>query len=91
MSIKVNMSSPHLRQLTHRPEPVEVNGSTVGECLQHLVKQFPEIEKRLFDKHGQLLNYAYLFINGKGTHPTDLGKPVKDGDELTIGYLLAGG
>lgn len=72
-------------------EIVKVNGGTIGECLDYLVKQFPGIEKGLFDRHGQLLNYVYFFINGKGSYPTDLTKLVKDGDELTISLLLPGG
>jgi len=35
--------------------------------------------------------YVYFFINGKSAYPTDLAKPVRDGDELTIALLLAGG
>jgi len=91
MSVKVNIFYPHLQQFTHNQDVVNVNGNTVGECLGHLVKQFPEIEPGLFDKQGQLLNYVYLFINGKATYPTDLAMPVNDGDELTIALLLAGG
>lgn len=91
MSVKVKIFYPHLQQYTDNQEVVEVNGSTVGECLGDLVKQFPGIEKGIFDEHGQLINYVYFFINGKGTYPTDLAKPVRDGDELTIALLLAGG
>jgi molybdopterin converting factor small subunit len=91
MTIKVNILSPSLRKFAGTQEAVEVSGETVGECLDHLVKQFPDIEKGLFDRHGQLLNYVYFFINGKGARPTDLTKPVKDGDELTISLLLPGG
>ena len=91
MSIQVNILSPSLQQFTDNQEVVQADGSTVGECLAHLVRQFPGIEKRLFDRHGQLLNYVYFFINGKGAHPTDLAKPVKDGDQLTISLLLPGG
>lgn len=91
MTIKINILSPSLRKFAGNQEAVEVSGKTVGECLDHLVKQFPAIEKGLFDKHGQLLNYVYFFVNGKGAHPTDLTKPVKDGDELTISLLLPGG
>ena len=91
MTIKVNILHHSLRQLTGNQEVVNANGDTIGECLDYLVKQFPGIEKGLFDKHSQLLNYVYFFINGKGTHPTDLSKPVKDGDELTISHLLTGG
>jgi len=91
MSIKINIFYPHLQQFTHNRETVGVEGSTVGECLGHLVKQFPGIEKGIFDKDGQLLTYVYFFINGKATYPTDLAMPVSDGDELTIALLLAGG
>ena len=91
MSVNVNIFYPHLQQFTDNQEVVKVNGSTVGECLDHLVKQFPGIEKGIFDERGQLLNYVYFFINGKGDYPTDLAKPIKDGDELTIALLLAGG
>lgn len=91
MSVKVNIFYPHLQQFTDNQEVVKVNGSTVGECLDHLVKQFPGIEKGIFDEHGQLLSYVYFFINGKGTYPTDLAHPLKDGDELTFALLLAGG
>jgi len=91
MSVKVNIVYPHLQQLTHHHDVVNVNGNTVGECLGHLVKQFPGIEEGIFDKQGQLLNYIYFFINGKATYPTDLAMPVNEGDELTIALLLAGG
>jgi molybdopterin synthase sulfur carrier subunit len=91
VSVKVKIFYPHLKQYTDNQEVVEVNGSTVGECLGDLVKQFPGIEKGIFDEHGQLINYVYFFINGKGAYPTDLAKPVRDGDELTIALLLAGG
>ena len=91
MSIRVKILYPPLRRFTDHQEVVQANGRTVGECLDHLVKQFPDIEKGLLDRHGQLLNYVYFFINGKGAYPTDLTKPVKDGDELTISLLLPGG
>jgi molybdopterin converting factor small subunit len=91
MSVKVNIYYPHLQQFTDNQEAVKVNGSTVGECLSDLVKQFPGIENGVFDEHGQVLDYVYFFINGKSAYPTDLNKSVKDGDELTIALLLAGG
>ena len=91
MSVTVKIFYPHLKQYTDNQEVVEVNGSTVGECLSDLLKQFPGIEKGIFDEHGQLINYVYFFINGKSAYPTDLAKPIRDGDELTIALLLAGG
>jgi molybdopterin converting factor small subunit len=91
MTIKVNILHPSLRQFTGNREVVKANGETIGECLDHLARQFPGIEKGLFGKHGQLLNYIYFFVNGKGAYPTDLAKALKEGDELTISLLLPGG
>ncbi len=91
MSVKINIFYPHLKEHTQNQDQVEVEGKTVGECLEHLVKRFPGIEKGIFDKPGELLNFVYFLINGVGTYPTDLSKPLKDGDELTIVLLLAGG
>ena len=85
------MLYPSLHQFTNSQQVVQANESMIGECLDHLVKQFPGIEKGLFDRDGHLLNYVHFFINGKGTRPTDLAKPVKDGDELMISLLFPGG
>jgi molybdopterin converting factor small subunit len=90
MSIKVNIN-PGLYQYTNNQRIAEVNGNTVGQCLNHLVKQFPGIEKGLFDKNGKLLNYVDIYVNGESAYPEELAKPVKDGDELHIVVTLAGG
>jgi len=90
MSIKINIAS-YLKPLANNLEVVEVNGSTVGECLNHLVKQFPRMEKMLFDKNGELFSYAGIYLNGEDAYPEELAKPVKDGDELYILYIIGGG
>jgi hypothetical protein len=35
--------------ITEGVDVVEVNGGTVGECLRHLVRKSPRMEKQLFD------------------------------------------
>ncbi len=72
-------------------EVVEVNGSTVGECLSHLVKQFPSMKKQLFSKNGKLFEYIIIPVNGESAYPEPLAKPVKDGDELDIIFIVGGG
>ena len=69
----------------------EVDGSTVGECISHLIAQFPGIGKMLFAENGQLHAYVNIYINGEDTYPEELAKPVKDGDELHILYIIGGG
>ena len=90
MSIKIDIPS-YLQPLTNNTEAVEVNGSTVGECLNHLIKQFPRIEKMLIDKNGKLFSYVGIYINGEDAYPEELVKPVKEGDELYILYIIGGG
>jgi len=90
MSIKIEIPS-YLQPYTNNMEVVEVNGSTVGGCLNHLVKQFPGIEKMLFAKNGKLFGYVAIYINGEDAYPKELAKPVKDGDELDILYIIGGG
>ena len=90
MSIKINIH-PGLHHFTNDQDVAEVNGSTVGQCLDHLVKQFPGIEKGLFDKNGKLLNYVDIYVNLESAFPEELAKPVKDGDELHIIVIIAGG
>jgi len=90
MSIKIEIPS-YLQPYTNNMEVVEVNRSTVGGCLNHLVKQFPGIEKMLFAKNGKLFGYVAIYVNGEDAYPKELAKPVKDGDELDILYIIGGG
>ncbi len=76
-------------QLTQ--EVVEVRGSTVGECLNHLIKQFPGMKQQLFTKTGNLFENIIISVNGESAYPEQLAKPVKDGDELNIVFMIGGG
>ena len=90
MSIKVNIP-PYLQTFTNKMAVVEVSGGTVGECISHLVAQFSDIKKMLFDESGKLHAYISICINGEDAYPEELAKPVKDGDELYILYIIGGG
>jgi len=90
MSVKVHIHATH-RQFTNGLEVVAAEGSTVGECLNHLIKQFPGMEKALFAKKGKLLNNVEIFLNHASAYPNELVKPVKDDDEIHLVTMLAGG
>ncbi len=49
MGIKIDIH-PSLHQFTNGQTVAEVNGSTVGQCLDDLGKQCPGIETGLFGK-----------------------------------------
>lgn len=90
MSLRVNILC-YMRHLTNGQVVVEVNGDTVGQCLDDLIKQFPGIEVVLIDNNGELLNYVDIYVNGESTYPEQLARLVKDGDELHIVTIIDGG
>lgn len=90
MSIRINLH-PTLYSFANNQAIVDVNGRTVGECLSELVKQFPQIKPMIFDNKGKLLNHVKIYVNQESSYPEELAKPVRDGDELHITLIIAGG
>ena len=90
MSIKINIHKTH-RQFTNGLDVVEVDGNTVGACLDNLVRQFPGIGKVLFNKKGKLVNVIEIYVNLKSAYPDELARQVKDGDNIHITLMIAGG
>jgi len=90
MSIKINLPSYFL-PYTNEQEVVEVKGATIDACLKQLVRQFPGLKKMVFDEKGKLHAYVGLYVNGEDAYPEQLAKPVKEGDEIHILYIIGGG
>ena len=90
MPVNIHIHATH-RQFTNGLEVVAVEGTTVGECLNQLIKQFPGMEKALFVKKDKLLNTVEVYVNHASAYPNELAKPVKDGDEIHLVIMLAGG
>lgn len=90
MSVKINIS-PILFQYTNNKSMVEVKGNTVGQCLDQLVRQFPELKKWLFENNSKLRSYIDIYINDESAFPEGLTKPVKEGDILDILFIIDGG
>ena len=90
MAVRVYIHTTH-RQFTNGMETVPVEGKTVGECLNHLIRQFPGMGKALFAKKDKLLNIVEIYLNHATAYPNELIKPVKDGDDIHLVVMLAGG
>lgn len=90
MGIRINIHKTQ-RQYTDGQETVEVQGKTVGECLKALIQKFPGIKESLFDSKGRLLSVVEIYVNMESAYPDELAKPVKEGDEIHIILMLAGG
>lgn len=68
-----------------------VEGKSVGECINSILKQYPDMEKKLFDKKNKLKGYVEVLVNGKSTGKEELNYPVKDGDSVAVLVFLSGG
>lgn len=74
------------------PASLEVNGKTVGECLDDLIRQYPESKNWLFDQDGLLR--VLISINNVETVVLDkegLGRILNADDELQIFAVIGGG
>jgi molybdopterin converting factor small subunit len=90
MSIRIHIHATH-RRFTDGQEVVEVEGHTVGECLNYLIRQFPGMENAIFARKDKLHNIVEVYLNHASAHPNELVKSVRDGDEIHLIIMLAGG
>lgn len=90
MSIEARISQA-LSQFTNNQLVSIVKGNTIGECLSHLVKQFPALKSALFDKSDQLHRYINIYVNEESTSPENLDEPVNNDDRLYIMMVFPGG
>ena len=90
MAVKLHLHLT-LRQFTNGQEIIEVDGKTVGECLKNVVKKYPAMESSIFGKNGKLSNIVEIYVNLQSAYPNELAKQVKDGDEIHVTMMLAGG
>jgi len=76
-----------LSVITKGKQLFEVNGKTVGECLNKLVSLIPRMKERLFYETGEtfaLSSRIKVLVNEESTEAEGLAKEVKDGDEIHI-------
>ena len=90
MGIEIDIPS-YLRSFASDKEAVEVSGGTIGECLNDLIRKYPLLENEIFDKKGKLLSVFEIYLNGASAYPDELAREVKDGDEIHLLAMLAGG
>jgi molybdopterin converting factor small subunit len=91
MSTKVRIG-PLLQEYLEIPSVLEVEGKTVGQCLDDLIKQYPEIRNWLYDQNSLLRvlisinNVEIVTLDKEGSD-----RILKADDELQIFAVVAGG
>lgn len=70
---------------------VEVEGSTLGACLDALERRFPGFRAQVMDEQGAVHRFVKLFVNGELVPRADLSRRLAEGDEIEILAAIAGG
>ncbi len=90
MSIKVHLYS-RLPSFAGNRNIIEVEGSTVGQCLDDLVKQFPDLKPIILDPQGKPWPTIFISINLNSPRSEPLMQTITEKDELYIILIAAGG
>lgn len=72
-----------------RRKNVEARGSTLGEMLLDLERQFPGIRFRMIDEQDRVRPHMRIFVNGE--QEFSLKRPLNPEDEISIVQALSGG
>jgi molybdopterin converting factor small subunit len=88
---KIHIPTP-LRQYAGKQASVDVQGATVGEAMNALVAQHPELRKHLYTDDGKLRAFVNLYLNDEDIRYLEKeATALKEGDNISIVPSIAGG
>jgi sulfur-carrier protein len=78
---------------TRRESSIEVEGDTIGACLDAAESVFPGFRALVVDANGQTHKFNKVFLDGElqGREPSVLDTPVSEGAEIEVMAAIAGG
>jgi adenylyltransferase/sulfurtransferase len=69
-----------------------VSGATVGDVMNALTSQHPDLRKQLYNDEGKMRSFVNVYLNDEDIRYLNKDKTeVKDGDTLSIVPSIAGG
>ena len=81
-----------LRQFTDQSDSVEVTGGTVGEALNQLTAQYPNIKSNLYNEQGKLRSFVNVYVDDEDIRYLDKDETKLQGPEtISIVPSIAGG
>ena len=90
--MSVSLETPSVfRRHTGDQTSFEMEGTTIGEVVDNLVKMYPKTRKIFLDRDGNILHSFYVFLNGENVYPLRKDNAVKDGDKLALVMIINGG
>jgi sulfur carrier protein ThiS len=82
---------PPYRGPTGGVERVDVDGTTVAECIRAVDARFPGFSAQVFDARGGVHRFVKLFVNGDEIDRRAVDTTLAEGDRLEILAAIAGG
>ena len=80
------------RQFAGKQDTVTVAGAKVGEVLDALTAQFPDLKKQLYSDEGKLRSFVNVYVNDEDIrYMAKDATPVAEGDTISIVPSIAGG
>jgi len=88
---KIHIPTP-LRQYAGKQASVEVKAATVGEAMNTLVVQHPDLKRHLYTDDGKLRAFVNLYLNDEDIrYMQKEATAVTDSDNISIVPSIAGG
>ncbi len=83
---------PTLRAATDGSKLVDIDGSTVREVVDNLIRTYPGLSAQLLAADGQVNGFVNVFLNDTDVrHLEGLGTAVTDRDSIVLLPAMAGG
>jgi sulfur-carrier protein len=86
--VDVRIPTP-LRSYTGGVAVVDATGTSVGELLADLDRQYPGLRFRVIDEQNRVRKHMKVFVNGDSVR--DLATAVRAEDEVVLMQALSGG
>jgi len=91
MSIKIIIPTA-LRQFAENRDSVKLSGQNIGELLDNLMQEFPNMKKHLYSEDGKIRNFVNIYVNDEDIRYLEKSETrLKKGDVISIIPSVAGG
>ncbi len=81
-----------LRKFTGERSTIETHGGTVKENIDHVVREYPEIQGHLYDENGSLRDFVKIYVGDEDIDALDKERTTVSADTvIRIIPAIAGG
>lgn len=88
---KIIIPTP-LRKFTANEASIDTNGETVIAAVEDLARQYPDLNKHLFNEHGSIRQYIRIYVGDEDIEALDQEKTHVGSDAVvSIIPAIAGG